>query len=113
MGSYERLAERHGKSRLYADTGGIEKEQNMRKLKKLEDLLSRWIEPQTRRDRPKGLSLLTVQSMQEIYYGLQNGKKTYFIVSDLVPYLIRCGITVEECGIGYVAYVEQRKERKR
>lgn len=88
----------------------LTKEQIERKLKKLEDLLSRWIEPQTRRDRPKGLTLCMVRSMQEIYYGLQNGKKTYFIISDLIPYLTKCGITVEECGIGYVAYVEQRKE---
>lgn len=88
----------------------LTKEQIERKLKKLEDLLSRWIEPQTRRDRPKGLTLCMVRSMQKIYYGLQQGKKTYFIISDLVPYLTKYGITVEECGIGYVAYVEQRKE---
>ena len=76
-------------------------------LDKLKKLLSKWIEPSTPRDRPKSVTLLMIQELHRIYKSLSNGQKPEFIVSDLVPYLKKCGIKVDEYGIGYIASVEE------
>ena len=76
-------------------------------LSKLEKLLVKWIEPSTPRDRPKSVTLLMIQELHRIYKSLSHGQKPEFIVSDLVPYLKKCGIKVDEYGIGYIASVEE------
>ena len=76
-------------------------------LDKLKKLLSNWIEPEKPRDRPKNITLLMIQEIHRIYNSLSNGQKPEFIVSDLVPYLKKRGIKVEEYGIGYIASVEE------
>ena len=72
-------------------------------LDKLKKLLLKWIEPLTPRDRSKNITPLMIQELHRIYKSLSHGQKPEFIVSDLVPYLKKCGIKVNECGIGYVA----------
>ena len=70
-------------------------------IDKLEELLSKWEEPVSMRDRPKNLTLLMIREMQRIYLRLRNGEKAYFLLSDLVPYLEKCGINVDSDGANY------------
>lgn len=74
-------------------------------LDKLENLLLKWIEPEKPRDRPKKVTLLIIREMERVYSCLKRGQKAEFIVTDLVPYLKKCGVNVDECGIGYIAYL--------
>ena len=73
-------------------------------LSKLENLLLRWKYPYEHK-RPKNLTLFIFREMERIYQCLKNGHKAEFIISDLVPYLEKCGVKVDECGIGYVASI--------
>ena len=74
-------------------------------LNKLEDLLLRWKYPDSRGiyKWPKNLTLFLFHEMERIYQCLKNGHKAEFITVDLVPYLEKCEINVDECGIGYIA----------
>ena len=74
-------------------------------LDKLEDLLLSLRYPDSRcvYKWPKNLTLFLFREMERIYQCLKNGRKAEFITSDLVPYLEKCGVKVDECGIGYVA----------
>ncbi len=73
-------------------------------LSKLENLLLKWTEPYEYR-RPKNVTLYMIREMQRIYHYLKNGQQAYFLTCDLVPYLKKCGVNVDEHGIGYVAYL--------
>ena len=87
---------------------------SVKAIDKLEELLSKWEEPVSKRDRPKNLTLLMIREMQRIYFHLKNGEKAYFLLSDLVPYLEKCGINVDSdtasCGLNYIASVTTSNE---
>lgn len=78
-------------------------------IDRLEELLSKWEEPVSKRDRPRNLTLSMIREMQRIFFYLKNGGKAYFLLSDLVQYLEKCGISVESdtanCGVNYIASV--------
>ena len=73
-------------------------------LNKLQDLLMKCKEPYEY-TRPKNLTLLMIREIEHIYSYLRNKQKVTFLISDLVPYLAKCGIKVDKQGIGYVAYL--------
>ncbi len=59
--------------------------------------------------RPKNLSLLMIEDMQNVYKTLKSGREAKFLMSDLVPYLEKCGIRVEApqgIEVNYTAYPE-------
>ena len=85
----------------------------MTAIKKLETLVWKWIEPETSRDRPKKVTLLMIDELWRVYQYLKQGEKGEFFVSDLVPYLEKCGVKVDgperyidgQLVFGYVAYL--------
>lgn len=62
------------------------------KMRKLRDMLTAWMRQPDK--RPRGLTLLMIESMCIIYNTLAQGQDAYFLMDDLVPYLEKCGIAV-------------------
>ena len=63
-------------------------------LGKLKDLLESWEEPSIKR-RPKNLTLNMIQQMQIIFVKMYCHGNAKFLNADLVPYLEKCGFTVD------------------
>ena len=81
-------------------------------MNELDNLLTVWIYGidcnGKKKRRPKNLTYFMIREMEFVCTRLKSEKIAYFVESDLVPYLEKCGINVEKKAndIVYTAWIE-------